>query len=429
MYDWSDGPAELQPHSKAKHEILGEYIQRYIEIMTMTGTVPLRLRIIDGFAGAGDYKINGIPHDGSPVILIKSVLTAIEKLKLEREKPPEIEVDFIFIEKKHENYDRLRQTLNTHFPRTFLEAKVTTIHGVFEEHAEAIIRDMKSTKGRKPYPIFVLDQYGYSDVPMNLIVRIMNEFKKAEVFLTLAVDNIAAFKNSLRGALEQLRASLRVDTSTIERVVNGRLTMADVLEFPTHDRNQIMGYIQCILHEAFARHSGAKHYTPFFITSTKSHRSYWFLHLANHARANDAVKQLHWDKANTFKHHGRPGMKMLVLGFDPARTPREQLDFGFDASAKQSSIDALINELPEVLAREQNAKGISLNQLYENICNETPASKEIVREVAGQLCVAGEWEKKGRNQEERKLTTKLHDDDIIRRARQLRLFSVPSKYD
>jgi hypothetical protein len=76
--------------------------------------------------------------------------------------------------------------------------------------------------------------------------------------------------------------------------------------------------IQTTLHEAFATQSGAAFYTPFFIKSGGSNRSYWFLHLANNARANDVVKDLHWKKSNHFKHYGRSGMRMLMLGFDPS---------------------------------------------------------------------------------------------------------------
>ena len=103
-YDWSRGPAELAPHSLAKHTILREYIERYIQILTRNGTLPnLRVSLIDGFAGGGEYVIRGQGgkiHEGSPLILINAVRTAVARIDAERKKPIAVDAEYIFVEAK-----------------------------------------------------------------------------------------------------------------------------------------------------------------------------------------------------------------------------------------------------------------------------------------------------------------------------------------
>jgi three-Cys-motif partner protein len=200
-YDWSQGPAELAPHSLAKHTILREYVERYISILTKGGTLPnLRVTLIDGFAGGGEYVVKGEGskiHPGSPIILINAVRSAIARINAERTKPIHVDADFIFVEKQREAFNYLEFTLAKNFEKDFLDNKVHRIHGAFEDHVWKIVNGLRSGRGKKPRAIFVLDQYGYNKIPIDMIARIMREIENAEIFLTLAVDHIAAFAGSL----------------------------------------------------------------------------------------------------------------------------------------------------------------------------------------------------------------------------------------
>jgi len=427
-YDWSQGPAKLLHHSLAKLDILRDYVQSYIKIVTMGGTVPLRLTLIDGFAGGGEYVMEGGRgeiKEGSPVVLVNAVRAAMVELNSMREKPAEVDVDFVFIEEKAANYEHLKEVLARRFDKEFLTSKVRLIHGDFKAHVDEVIARLRASQRRKPNPIFILDQYGYSDVPVELIQRIMQGFKHAEIFLTLAVDNIAAFKKEGEAAIHQLRTSLQIDTSNIEKLLREQMSLEEVEALDRNERHQVMVYIQCILHEVFAKHSGALYYTPFFIKSTKSHRAYWLLHLANNARANDAVKEIHWRYSNYFQHHGRPGMRMLVPGFDLSKPPQTQETFDFSVSARDVTNNALIGELPARLRDEKYAKGISASDLYAEIGTETPASKTILKASLNELCSIGILEKKGGKNEQRRTSTELQDSDILKLSRQRLLFSIP----
>lgn len=425
-YNWDNGPAELAPHSLAKHTILREYVERYISILTRSGTLPnLRVTLVDGFAGGGEYFLEGERsriREGSPLILIRAVHAATTRINDGRKKLIDVNADFVFVEKNDSAFKHLKGTLARHFDKIFLDEKVRCIHGPFEAHVWDIVEKIKSSPGRKSCPIFVLDQYGYSNVPIDMIARIMSEFDRPEIFLTLAVEHISAYAGSMGEALSRLRSSLHIDPR-VDDLLQGRKEIDELGELPEEDRSRIMLQVQQLLHQAFATQAGARYYTPFFITSRGSNRSFWFLHLANSAKANDVVKDLHWETANHFQHHGRPGTKMLTLGFDPAKEEK-QMSFDFGDSAKDRTVNALIEELPELI-RSKYPDGISFEHLYEVICSDTPASKSILGASANDLCAVGELAKAGANGEKREALTILKDDDVVRLAHQGRLFSIP----
>lgn len=116
-YDWSHGPAEIDPHSLAKHTILREYVERYVTILTKNGTLPrLRVTLVDGFAGGGEYVSKGSGgkiHVGSPLILIEAVRTATFLVNRGRTKAIDIDASFVFVEKERSAFEHLRDTLTS----------------------------------------------------------------------------------------------------------------------------------------------------------------------------------------------------------------------------------------------------------------------------------------------------------------------------
>ncbi|WP_441292079.1 three-Cys-motif partner protein TcmP [Sorangium sp. KYC3313] len=425
-YDWSDGPATLGAHSLAKHTILREYIERYIPILTRGGTVPLKLMLIDGFAGGGQYVVEGqgnTLHPGSPLILINAVRTAEARLNAVggRKKPFSVDASYVFIEKDPKTHAYLNATLKEQVGESFIREKVDLRRGAFEAELGSVLDRIKVTTPRRPRPIFVLDQYGYSAIPVDLIARIMTEIPTAEVFLTLAVDHISAHAKTAGEALGRLKDARLVEPE-MDAFLSGCRDIDEAATLSTEDRGRLMRLIQLLLHETFAKRAHAECYTPFFIKSKLSHRSYWFLHLANNSKANDVVKALHWSVSNHFEHFGREGT--MMLGFDPTKN-RDQIllpfPFEFDDSAKTRTVRALVEELPAIFhARHQD--GVSLKDLYSALCNETPADLETLGDAVNRLCADLELEKRGAKGEEREMSTKVKNSDIIRPARQGRLF-------
>ena len=67
MASTKDTVWELEPHTRAKHEILKRYLQAWVPILSL-GRFP-KVLYVDGFAGPGIYS-GGEP--GSPIIALRA---------------------------------------------------------------------------------------------------------------------------------------------------------------------------------------------------------------------------------------------------------------------------------------------------------------------------------------------------------------------
>lgn len=422
-YGWEDGSVpEIAPHSLAKHRILREYVQRYLHVLTSVapGMDVFRLTLVDGFAGGGEYvdARTKIVQPGSPLILLDAVRAAEAMINAARSKSLRIDANYVFIEKKRGVAAYLREVLKKRGDAPSSDGPISLLEGEFEVHLEEVITRVKS-RGRAHRAIFLLDQYGYTGVPVGTLKRIFTELPNAEVFLTLAVGWITAYLPNASIAAAKLGIPGDL-LRHLEDADEGALDLTDP------NRRPDLLAIQQLLHHAFTTEAGSRFYTPFFIVSRESNRPYWFLHMANSPRANDVVKNLHWEIENHFAHFGRPGLSML--GYDADKDPNvtRQTTFDFSDAARIRTRIALTEEIPRRLS-VSHADGVTFSDLFQSTCNETPATQELIAEVVRDLCVAGELEKRGGEGERRAPTTLPHGEDIIRLARQVLLSLHPGR--
>lgn len=116
-YDWGgSAPPEISPHSLAKHKILQEYVETYIQVLTKKaqGRDVFRLALVDGFAGGGEYTDSraNCHRPGSPLILLDAIRRAEVLVNENRTKKIKIDGHFWFIEKKPVNVKHLRHVLS-----------------------------------------------------------------------------------------------------------------------------------------------------------------------------------------------------------------------------------------------------------------------------------------------------------------------------
>jgi len=414
-YGWAGGNVPIiGEHSLAKHRILREYVQKYIEILTRNPRIErLKLTLVDGFAGGGIYQRTGecAPHLGSPAILIEATAAAQVQVNRVRQKPVTIQPVYFFIDKNPANVTVLQETLRKHVYPAHPGITPTILTGSFEDKLAPVVAAIKQD-GRAHRAIFLLDQYGYTAVPLSSLQLIFRELPKAEVFLTVAVGWIAAYLRSAANARAVVRDSLGIRAEATEEEIEERLLGGE-------GSDTKLRLVQKLLHDAFVQQSGARYATPFFIVSRESHRPYWFLHLANSPKANDVVKELHWAIQNHFSHYGDTGLSML--GFDPFRDPTPgQLSFAFDSFAKQRTEHALLKQLPDRIGT-QHAAGVLFGELFAAVANETPATKEMLRSAVTALCREGDLSKQGGSGEQRRTETPVRDDDVVILAKQTRM--------
>jgi hypothetical protein len=94
---------------------------------------------------------------------------------------------------------------------------------------------VNQTRGRKPRPIFILDQYGYSDVPIEMIAKIMKALPKAEVFLTLAYGWIGAYARGAKAQALRIQKSLHI-APHLQGFADGSRDAGEIPELPAGDK-------------------------------------------------------------------------------------------------------------------------------------------------------------------------------------------------
>lgn len=366
-------------------------------------------------------SLNRDPHYGSLVVLLRALDEGVQKVNQTRRKPLTLTSKAYFIEEEKCTHELLQDTLT----KVGLSAdnRVVSIHDEFSKQLDRLIADIKQRRATIFRAIFVLDQYGYSDVTINDLRRIFVELPHAEVFMTLAIDSVLAYRSDAQSSVAELGRALLSDPSeraVLQALLAGELTEQQ-LEPHTDLGRKARFLVQVYLRSMFTRIAGVRFYTPFFIKSPTSRRSYWFCHLANSSRAHDVVKVRHWAEQNSFLHTGGAGLDML--GYDPRRPPQGlQTAFVFDETAKDIQRSALLDDLPAQIRRLAKNHQIPFSTLNELTCNDTPATKEHVAEAINALCAAGELAKCSAHQGRRGTTTALEDDDLLSIPRQGNLF-------
>src|SRR6185436_7178182 len=106
-YGWANGNIPIiGDHSLAKHRILRQYVQKYVEILTRDPRIArFQLALVDGFAGGGIYERSGQedPHLGSPAILIEAIAAAELAVNATRQKQIQLLPSYYFVDKSKAN--------------------------------------------------------------------------------------------------------------------------------------------------------------------------------------------------------------------------------------------------------------------------------------------------------------------------------------
>lgn len=421
-YDWHLGekPPKIGLHSLAKHRVYEEYLTHYIQVLNSNPKIPVfRLTLIDGFAGGGVYSDpqNASLYPGSPLRLINAAKAAAAAVNIRRQAEGvrlrfDLRAEYFFIEKKKSNHEHLNWYLSEHGLGSRLGQDIFSLQGEFTKHLQTVIKHIVNT-GKKRRCIFLLDQYGYGEVPFGDLRTIFSNLPNAEIILTFATDWLIDYMSNTPEYHKTLqRIGLDLDINALLEA--------------KRDTPYWRQLVQFALHRALPSLSGAQHYTPFFIVTKEANRSFWLVHLSNHPRARDVMTQLHWRLKNHFAHYGGSGIRMF--GYDPTKDEQitgltdlfGQTEHSFDEMAKIRTFESVIAELPAFI--HQFPDGIQFRDLYRLLANITPATTEHIKEVANLLAQARELEIAGPNGEHRRTANRISDEDVLRIPRQKVIF-------
>jgi three-Cys-motif partner protein len=417
-YDWADGPAELDAHSLTKHDVLVGYLCRYFEQQTLNarGRDIFRVTLVDGFCGGGLYTVRGTGHLalGSPLRMLDAVAQARIRVNAGRTKALDFDVQYIFIDKNERAIAHLAKVL---IDRGFGGSIGRSIHLIREEFAVASSAVMRLVKDHTPKAgkaLFFLDQYGYKDVPASLIQSIFATLPKSEVVLTFHVSSFATYTND--EFTDQISATLAID---IRAELGGRS-----VEELKHDDADWRRLIQGALYQALVSKCGARFFTPFFIRGAGSgHGEYWLVHLSQHHRAQDVMKQVHWQHHNHFIHYGGAGLDMLApqtMGFRQEFTG----GFQFDDVALHRSNSALLQQLGDKIFAKRNS--VTIGELFASTCNTSPATSEMYKVALENLVQERDITVTSDKGKRVRHARYMEDTDLVERSHQATLF--PSSF-
>lgn len=412
-YDWKLGepPPTIDAHSLAKLDIFEQYVGIYIDRVTRAfGQTQLNLTIVDGFCGGGLYRHGQDFVDGSPLRLLNAVAVAERKLAATRKTGFTVQADFVFVDENTEHIAHLRDLLIRRGHLTRLEKDIFLRCTTFEDAQTEIVARI-TAKGPAQRALFFLDQYGWSDVRFATLQQILGTLAKPEILLTFAVDALIDFLSEKRS---ETQALANIDLARDD--VRALMEMADQQGWRFLIQNGLYRHVQ--------ERTKALYYTPFFIHSPKSHRSYWLIHLSNHRQARDEMGKLHWRIQNHFMHHGGAGFG--ALGFDPRQDLRQGLlDFVFDDDARARSEAAVLGQLPELLweERARSGDGLPMETFFAARCNDTAVTSEIMQSQLVRLRDEKEIEIVGANGKPKPRATRLDWGDRILLPPQGLLFS------
>lgn len=389
------------------------YLTDYIQTLAiLPHQDELRLTLVDGFAGGGLYRheVTRETVQGSPFMFLESVQETEALINLKRQKPLLMKIDYFFVEADPSSCEYLRASLRERGWGNRIGADIKVLNNRFEDKACEIKEFIRAKNPRTGRSIFLLDQYGYKDVPTALVRSILTDLPAAEVILTFNVDSFINFASD-----SSLTANL-LQQIGLPDALRGR-SFEDIKK----NEKDFRLYIQSCLYHGLVEACGARFYTPFFIR-TEGHGDYWLVHLSQHPRARDVMARVHWANNNNFIHYGGAGIDMFhVLGYSPALddsiTGQFNLGFCFDNPAAKASIDTLREQLPHIIYANQ--EGITFGELFATTCNTSPADSSKYKEALAALAQTKEIEIVSPEGNRRLKSSTINDKDQLIPSKQI----------
>lgn len=358
----------IEPHTLAKHRVIRRYIERYVDIVTKTLPMDtLRISFVDGYCGGGRYINSSESFPGSPLIFLSTVAEMESKLAASRSKGFRIKARYIFIDSEKRHTEYLRAEIENSDYRHLLDNEISIWTGDFNVLVDDAIQEVRKNSPKVGTSLFLLDQFGWSQVSLESIRKIMNSLQKSEVFLTFMVDTLA---NYISDKNYDMQAFGRIDMS--------QSFVKEMLRYKEEDYLGARVLIQNFIYEHIKSKTQAPYYSPFMIKSPESHRSHWFLHLSKHHEARNEIGEIHWSENNTTTHHGRLGFH--ALGFTPAGDIEQyMIESILDSHARDQSREAVREEIPRLIYDAiSGGNSPNLIDLFGIRCSDTPVVRSII---------------------------------------------------
>lgn len=415
-YLWQIGspPPALDRHSQTKHNIVEDYVRRYVlKLMAQANIPELRLSLIDGFCGGGCYQTEeGDIADGSPLLMMRAVREARMFLNQDRRIPRNINVDFIFVDILQDTTNHLRHWLAARQQENAIDLldnnRVKVITNKFFVELPRIIDAIKQRK-KGEHAIFVLDQYCYKDIPLPEIAGILKTLKGAEVIMTFNIDNLTTYLAD--------RAANRKPLETIG--LDKYVPWDQIKTLKATQKREWRRILQRHLAHGIKCESGAEFMTLFFVKPHGTNSwGYWLIHLSNHYRAHEVMKSLHWEHATDFGHELEPGI--FEFGYntnkDGEYTGQDTFEFG-ESQSKEECIEGVREHFGKQIFALK--KPIRVGELFQGCVGQSTAAETHLMDATRRLHSSKDIVVASKDGSIRRPSKTYRADDVIEPSKQI----------
>lgn len=416
-YFWQIGSPvpNIDHHTLIKHKILREYISAYIRTTMAMAIIPkLQLTLIDGFSGGGLYQTDtGSLVDGSPLIMLKTVNEERALLNIDRHTVKRtLSVNYEFIDSKTETIQFLKNHVHEQYVGGCISAED---YQKISYHKSDFLKEIPSLKqkilSRKmgERAIFLLDQYGYKDVPLDSIREILSSFAKSEVILNFNIGSMLTYMSdhkNIRNSLERIKLDEYIPFHLLGKIKSDK-----------NYRELLQRYVAA----GIKKETGAKFMTLFFVKPAGLNSwGYWLIHLCNNYKAHEVMKTLHWNNATYFGHELESGV--FNFGYETDRDVEitgNSATFDFDENSRQNCIDTLQEDFGKLIY--SLARPIAAGELFQNVVSSTPAAEVHLQQAIRQLHEDQSIIILNKNGGHRRPSQSYHHTDVIKPPNQMLL--------
>ena len=322
---------DLEPHTRAKHEILRRYLQAWIPILTQR-RFP-EIMYVDGCAGPGQYSKG---EDGSPIIALRIALQQPAHVRTK--------IRFVFIEETGDRADFLGETVAS--LRIPDNCQIELYGGESFETAFGRVLDSYNIAGQTLPPTFAfIDPFGYSDVPLSIVQKILR-YTSCEVLVNFMYEEINRFLSlsnqernfdDLFGTNEWREGRRLVEPRTRKRFL--------------HD----------LYYRQLREYAGAKYVRSFEMRNIKDRVDYYLFYATNNIRGLSRMKDAMWkvDESGEFSFSDATDPKQAVLfGNQPRfdQLQRQLLDHFGGREASVEEVEQFV--LEETAFREAHYRRV-----------------------------------------------------------------------
>ena len=350
----------VDPHTKAKHKILEEYVENLVYTLYGKGRYgETKFTFIDAFCGGGMYldPETNQNWEGSPIRIIRAVQKGYQRANRQYS----LDVKYIFIDSEENHLLCLK---NYSLPFAGFDElgrsdQCIFEHGNFEDKINWLLFTVDRHKG---HSLFFIDPFGWTQVSMSSIRKI-NNLSGSEIIYTYMIDFIARFIEQREESLRnQFKHTLEADNYYLDA------NPSKIEEFGE----------QCYLRDqsmALFRNKGEAKYVFTFALIPRGNRRvlYYLIHMSSNLTALEVIKESFW-KENTLSYEYC--FEVYGYGFKSADYYQEgQLEIQFDINKETNEfcIEKLDRDVGKLI--KENQDGLRFRDLSNKTMERNPANR------------------------------------------------------